>query len=101
MIDFIYSDYILFLPVRKQALPESEGAHQFVNFLLNPQVVALNSEVVIYATALEEAYEIILANVDSEDPWRQNWVQANLTYYNNNKKRLEMNQVAFYEYWLV
>lgn len=62
-----------------------EGAHQFINYLLDPEVVALNSEVVGYATGLEEAYDIIVSNVTSDDPWRQNWAQANLTYYNKDR----------------
>ncbi len=62
-----------------------EGAHQFINFLLDPDVVALNSEVVGYATGLEEAYDIIVSNVTSDDPWRQAWATANLTYYNKDR----------------
>ena len=61
-----------------------ERAHEFINFLLDPEVVALNSEVVGYATALVEAYDLIVANEDSDDEWYQNWALANLTYYNKD-----------------
>ncbi len=63
-----------------------DGAHQFINFLLDPEVVALNSEVVGYATALEEAYDIIVAYVNDPDPWKKNWATANLTYYNKDRE---------------
>src|SRR5690606_21453718 len=59
-------------------------AHEFINFLLDPEMVALNSEVVGYATALVEAYDLIVANLDNEDAWYHNWALANLTYYNKN-----------------
>lgn len=61
-----------------------ERAHEFINFLLDPEVVALNSEVVGYATALVEAYDLIVAHEDSEDAWYRNWALANLTYYNKD-----------------
>jgi spermidine/putrescine-binding protein len=63
-----------------------DGAHQFINYLLDPEVVALNSEVVGYATALEEAYDIIVSYQTSEDEWYKNWALANLTYYNKNRE---------------
>jgi spermidine/putrescine-binding protein len=63
-----------------------DGAHQFINFLLDPEVVALNSEVVGYATALEEAYDIIVSYVNDPDPWKKNWATANLTYYNKDRE---------------
>lgn len=63
-----------------------DGAHQFINYLLDPEVVALNSEVVGYATALEEAYDIIIAFQTSEDEWYKNWALANLTYYNKDRE---------------
>ncbi|HLT00175.1 MAG TPA: extracellular solute-binding protein [Acholeplasma sp.] len=59
-------------------------AHEFINFLLDSEMVALNSEVVGYATALVEAYDLIVANLNSDDEWYHNWALANLTYYNKN-----------------
>lgn len=63
-----------------------DGAHQFINYLLDPEVVALNSEVVGYATALEEAYDIIVSYQTSTDDWYKNWALANLTYYNKDRE---------------
>lgn len=59
-------------------------AHEFVNYLLDPQVVALNSEVVGYATGLNEAYDIIVAYASSDDEWYKNWATAYQIYYNKN-----------------
>lgn len=61
-----------------------DRAHEFINFMLDPEVVALNAEVVGYATALVEAYDIIMLNLTSSDEWYRNWAQANQTYYNKN-----------------
>lgn len=58
-----------------------DRAHLFINYLLDPDVVALNSEVVGYATALEEAYDIITGYADSTDLQKKNWALANLMYY--------------------
>lgn len=63
-----------------------DGAHQFINYLLDPEVVALNSEVVGYATALEEAYDIIISYQNSTDEWYKNWALANLIYYNKDSE---------------
>ena len=63
-----------------------DAAHQFINYLLDPEVVALNSEVVGYATALEEAYDIIVSYETSTDDWYKNWALANLTYYNKDRE---------------
>ncbi len=59
-------------------------AHEFINYLLDPQVVALNSEVVGYATGLNEAYDIIVAYENSTDAWYKNWATAYQIYYNKN-----------------
>ncbi|MGE0003326.1 MAG: extracellular solute-binding protein, partial [Candidatus Izemoplasmatales bacterium] len=72
-----------------------EGAHAFINYLLDPEVVALNSEVVGYATGLEEAYDLIVANIDNEDPWYSAWAQANMTYYNKDQVRTYIPMTAF------
>lgn len=61
-----------------------DRAHEFINFMLDPEVVALNAEVVGYATALVEAYDLIMLNLTSSDEWYRNWAQANQTYYNKN-----------------
>lgn len=63
-----------------------DRAHLFINYLLDPEVVALNSEVVGYATALEEAYDIIVGYADSTDLKKRNWAQANLIYYNKDRE---------------
>ena len=63
-----------------------DRAHLFINYLLDPEVVALNSEVVGYATALEEAYDIIVSYADSTDHYKRNWALANLTYYNKDRQ---------------
>lgn len=91
----VQADFNIFIPetalvfIDNMVIPYTseniEGAHQFINFLLDPEIVALNSEVVGYATGLEEAYDIIVSNVTSEDPWRQAWATANLTYYNKDR----------------
>jgi spermidine/putrescine-binding protein len=61
-----------------------DRAHEFINFMLDPEVVALNAEVVGYASALVEAYDLIMLNLTSSDEWYRNWAQANQTYYNKN-----------------
>jgi spermidine/putrescine-binding protein len=59
-----------------------DGAHQFINFLLNPEIAALNAEVVGYAVAFDEAFDIIIEYIDSEDEVKKNWATANSIYYN-------------------
>ncbi len=64
-----------------------EGAHQFINFLLDPENAALNAEVVGYAVAFEEAFDIILSYLNSEDIEMKNWATANSIYYNMEIER--------------
>jgi spermidine/putrescine-binding protein len=64
-----------------------EGAHQFINFLLDPEIAALNAEVVGYAVAYEEAFDIILSYLDSTDDEMKNWALANSIYYNMEVER--------------
>jgi len=65
-----------------------EGAHQFINFLLDPENAALNAEVVGYAVAFEEAFDIILSYLESEDLEMKNWATANSIYYNMEIERI-------------
>ncbi|PKK93766.1 MAG: hypothetical protein CVV61_02965 [Tenericutes bacterium HGW-Tenericutes-6] len=92
----VRAEFDIFIPentlvfIDAMVIPETakniDGAHQFINYLLDPEVVALNSEVVGYATALEEAYDIIISYQTSDDEWYKNWALANLTYYNKDRE---------------
>jgi spermidine/putrescine-binding protein len=64
-----------------------EGAHQFINFLLDPEIAALNAEVVGYAVAYEEAFDIILGYLDFTNEEMKNWALANSIYYNMETER--------------
>jgi len=64
-----------------------EGAHEFINFLLDPVNAALNAEVVGYAVAYEEAFNQILSYLDSLDETKHNWATANSIYYNMDVER--------------
>jgi len=63
------------------------GAHQFINFLLEPNNAVLNADVVGYAVTTEEAFEIIYSYLDSEDDYMRNWATANSIYYNMEVER--------------
>jgi spermidine/putrescine-binding protein len=86
----IYIPYNTLVFIDAMVIPETaehvDRAHQFINYLLDPEVVALNSEVVGYATALEEAYDIIISYANSTDLEKKNWAQANLIYYNKSRE---------------
>jgi len=86
----IYIPHNTLVFIDAMVIPETakhvDRAHMFINYLLDPEVVALNSEVVGYATALEEAYDIIVSYVDSTDFYKRNWALANLTYYNKDRE---------------
>ncbi|HPG43976.1 MAG TPA: extracellular solute-binding protein, partial [Acholeplasmataceae bacterium] len=86
----IYIPYNTLVFIDAMVIPETaehvDRAHQFINYLLDPEVVALNSEVVGYATALEEAYDIIISYANSTDLEKKNWAQANLIYYNKARE---------------
>ena len=64
-----------------------DAAHQFINYLLNPENAALNAEVVGYAVATEEAFDIIMSYLESEDLTKKNWAIANSIYYNMEVER--------------
>ena len=64
-----------------------EGAHQFINFLLDPEIAALNAEVVGYSVTFEEAFAIIMSYLDSDNQWRRDWAMANSIYYNMDVER--------------
>jgi spermidine/putrescine-binding protein len=86
----IYIPYNTLVFIDAMVIPDTaehvDRAHQFINYLLDPEVVALNSEVVGYATALEEAYDIIIGYADSTDLEKKNWALANLIYYNKERE---------------
>ncbi len=63
-----------------------DAAHKFINFLLDPEIMALNAESVGYAVPTEEAYDVIISYLDDEDSFYSNWAYANMTYYNKNRE---------------
>lgn len=77
---FVFADMLVIPNTSKNV----DRAHEFINFMLQADVVALNAEVVGYAAGLVEAYDLIVANISSDDKWHQNWALANQTYYNKN-----------------
>ncbi len=93
-IEQVQADFNIFIPdntlvfIDNLVIPKTskqlEMAHEFINYMLDPEVVALNSEVVGYATGLVEAYDIIVSYVNSEDAWYKNWATAYQLYYNKD-----------------
>lgn len=77
---FVFADMMVIPNTSKNV----DRAHEFINFMLDPENVALNAEVVGYAAALVEAYDLIMENLTSDDDWYKNWALANQTYYNKN-----------------
>lgn len=77
---FVFADMLVIPNTSKNV----DRAHEFINFMLDPEVVALNAEVVGYAVAFNESYDIIMENLTSTDDWYRNWALANQTYYNKN-----------------
>lgn len=77
---FVFADMMVIPNTSKNV----DRAHEFINFMLDPENVALNAEVVGYAAALVEAYDLIMENLTSDDEWYKNWALANQTYYNKN-----------------
>jgi hypothetical protein len=55
--------------------------------LLDPEIAALNAEVVGYAVAYEEAFDIILGYLDFTNEEMKNWALANSIYYNMETER--------------
>jgi spermidine/putrescine-binding protein len=90
-LEEIQGDFNIYIPETTMVFLDSmvipntakniDAAHKFMNFLLDPANVALNSEVVGYAAPLEEAFSIIVGYANSTDPWRSNWALANQNYY--------------------
>ncbi|MFA6801403.1 MAG: extracellular solute-binding protein [Acholeplasmataceae bacterium] len=93
-IEEVQSDFNIYIPdntlvfIDNLVIPNTSKqvsmAHEFINYMLDPEVVALNSEVVGYATGLVEAYDIIVGYADSEDTWYKNWATAYQIYYNKD-----------------
>lgn len=96
-LEEVRSDFDIYIPdttmvfidcmVIPNTVTNLDGAHKFINFLLDPENAALNAEVVGYAVAFEEAFDIIISYLDSEDTWRNNWATANSIYYNMEVER--------------
>ncbi len=63
-----------------------DAAHKFINFLLDPEIMALNAQSVGYAVPTEEAYDVIISYLDSEDSYLSSWAYANQTYYNKDRE---------------
>ena len=93
----VRADFDLYIPdttmvfIDNMVIPDTatnlDAAHQFINYLLKPENAALNAEVVGYAVATEEAFDIILSFLDSEDIGKKNWAVANSIYYNMEVER--------------
>jgi spermidine/putrescine-binding protein len=96
-LEEVRSDFDIYIPdttmvfIDCMVIPNTatniDGAHQFINFLLNPVNAALNAEVVGYAVAFDEAFDQIMSYLDSADTWRHNWATANSIYYNMEAER--------------
>lgn len=63
-------------------------AHKFINFMLEPENAYLNASVIGYCTPLLNTYEMITANIDSEDEWLSSWAYATQKYYPNTENFL-------------
>ncbi|MDD4203613.1 MAG: ATP-binding cassette domain-containing protein [Acholeplasmataceae bacterium] len=61
-------------------------AHEFINFMLDPNNAYNNASVVGYATPLQNAYNRIVNHLGDEDTWLNSWAYANLTYYPTPKE---------------
>ncbi len=95
-IDEIQSDFNIYIPettmvfIDNMVIPYTatnlDAAHKFINFLLNPEIMALNGESVGYAVTTEEAYDIVVSHIDDEDAFYHNWAYANMTYYNKDRE---------------
>ena len=55
-------------------------AHQFIDYLLNPENAYLNASVVGYCTPLKKSYDMIV-DYEGDDIWLTNWAYANKKYY--------------------
>ncbi|PKK95051.1 MAG: hypothetical protein CVV60_03295 [Tenericutes bacterium HGW-Tenericutes-5] len=97
-LDEVREEFDLYIPdttmvfIDAMVIPNTatnlDAAHQFINYLLNPENAALNAEVVGYAVATEEAFDIIMSYLESEDLTKKNWAIANSIYYNMEVERI-------------
>ncbi|MBN2541066.1 MAG: extracellular solute-binding protein [Bacilli bacterium] len=93
-IEEITADFNIYIPdttivfIDNMVIPYTatnlDAAHKFINFLLDPEIMALNAESVGYAVPTNEAYDVIVSHIDDTDSFYHNWAYANLTYYNKN-----------------
>ena len=94
-LEEIQADFNIYIPettmvfcdnmVIPNTVANLDAAHKFINFLLDPEIMALNAESVGYAVPTEQAFGNIVAHIDDEDSFYHNWAYANMTY--NNKDR--------------
>lgn len=95
-IEDIQADFNIYIPettivfIDNMVIPYTasnlDAAHKFINFLLDPEIMALNAQSVGYAVPTNEAYDIIVSHIDDTDPFLHNWAYANLTYYNKDRQ---------------
>lgn len=69
-----------FLVIPKKAR-HVDIAHEFIDFMLDPENAYQNASVVGYATPLQKAYDKIVSHLGSDDTWLNSWAYANSTYY--------------------
>ncbi|MBM7454093.1 spermidine/putrescine-binding protein [Acholeplasma morum] len=58
-----------------------DAAHEFIDFLLRPEIAYLNASAIGYATPLQKSYDLIVSHLGDEDTWLNQWAYANQTYY--------------------
>jgi len=95
-IEQIQADFNLYIPettmvfIDNMVIPTTyqnlEAAHMFINFLLDPEIMAMNGESVGYSVTTEEAYDIVASYENDEDDFYRNWAYANMTYYNKDRE---------------
>ena len=127
--DEIRAMYELYIPDNTIAFMDSlvipkkarhvDLAHQFLDFMLEPEIAFLNASVVGYATTLQETFDLIaeyqegdelididendvesLAAAVAEDEWRIAWRDAYLEYYaapSDPTKRFKGTPLANFE----
>ncbi|MBI9010234.1 MAG: extracellular solute-binding protein [Tenericutes bacterium] len=94
-LEEIQADFNIYIPettmvfIDNMVIPNTskdlDAAHKFINFVLRPEMMALNAESVGYAVPTEEAFDIIISHLDDEDAFYHNWAYANMFY--NSKDR--------------